>query len=205
MWRRAASRQSLQDIPMTLHTARAGTPSSAERIVRGFAIALGGSLLLAVSAKVQVPFYPVPMTLQTLVVLLLGAGLGARLAAASVALYLIEGLAGLPVFAGAVAGPLYMAGPTGGFLVGFLAAAALIGFAADRFWDRSWIRLLVSLSIGHAVIFAFGFVWLAQLIGGEKAFAAGVAPFALATILKTLLAVALVGAWRRAFRRTIRA
>src|SRR5580698_28240 len=201
MWRRAASRQSLQDIPMTLHTARAGIPSSAERIVRGFAIALGGSLLLAVSAKVQVPFYPVPMTLQTLVVLLLGAGLGAKLAAASVGLYLIEGLASLPVFAGAVAGPPYMAGPTGGFLLGFLAAAALIGFAADRFLDRSWIRLLVSLSIGHAVIFAFGFVWLAQLIGGEKAFAAGVAPFALATILKTLLAVALVGAWRRAFRR----
>jgi len=190
---------------MTLHTARAAIPSSAERITRGFAIVLGGSLLLAVSAKVQVPFYPVPMTLQTLVVLLLGAGLGARLAAASVALYLIEGLAGLPVFAGAVAGPVYMAGPTGGFLVGFLVAAALIGFAADRRWDRSWIGLLGSLTLGHAVVFAFGFLWLAQLIGAEKAFAAGVAPFALATILKTLLAVALVGAGRSAARRIGRA
>ena len=143
---------------MTLQTAPAAIPSAAERILRGFALALGGSLLLAVSAKVQVPFYPVPMTMQTLVVLLIGAALGARLAAASVALYLIEGLAGLPVFAGAVAGPLYMAGPTGGFLVGFLAAAALIGFVADRRWDRSWIRLLGSLSLGHAVVFVFGFV-----------------------------------------------
>ena len=128
--------------------------------------------------------------------LLIGATLGGRLAAAAVALYLIEGLAGLPVFAGAVAGPLYMAGPTGGYLVGFLAAAALIGYAADRRWDRSWIRLLVSLSFGHAVVFAFGFVWLSQFIGPDKAFAAGVAPFALATIVKTLLAAALVGAGR---------
>ena len=102
---------------MTLHTAPAAIRSSAERIAQGLAVALAGSLLLAVSAKVQVPFYPVPLTLQTLVVLLLGAALGARLAVASVALYLIEGLAGLPVFAGAVAGPVYMAGPTGGFLL----------------------------------------------------------------------------------------
>jgi biotin transport system substrate-specific component len=205
MLRSAASRQALQDIPMTLHTAPAAIPSSAERIVRGFALALGGSLLLAVSAKVQVPFYPVPMTLQTLVVLLLGAPLGARLSAAAVALYLVEGLAGLPVFAGAVAGPIYMAGPTGGFLVGFLVAAALIGFVADRRWDRSWIRLLASLSLGHAVVFAFGFLWLAQLVGAQKAFAAGVAPFVLATIVKTLLAVALVGAGRSALERMGRA
>jgi biotin transport system substrate-specific component len=190
---------------MTLHTAPAAILSSSERIVWGFAVALGGSLLLAVSAKVQVPFYPVPMTLQTLVVLLLGAALGARLAVGSVALYLIEGLMGLPVFAGAVAGPLYMAGPTGGFLVGFIAAAALTGFAADRRWDRSWIRLLASLCLGHAVVFAFGFLWLADLIGAEKAFAAGVAPFVLATIVKTLLAVALVGAGRSALERMGRA
>src|ERR1700722_18296125 len=172
---------------MTLLTPPAAIRSSAERIGRGLALALAGSLLLVVSAKVQVPFYPVPLTLQTLVVLLLGATLGARLAAASVALYLIEGLAGLPVFAGAVAGPVYMAGPTGGFLVGFLAAAALTGFVADQRWDRTWIRLLASLSLGHAVVFAFGFLWLAQLIGAQKGFAAGVAPCVLATIVKTVL------------------
>ncbi|MGB7974147.1 MAG: biotin transporter BioY [Roseiarcus sp.] len=190
---------------MTLQMPPAAIRASAERIAHGVAFALGGSLLLAASAKVQVPFYPVPLTLQTLVVLLLGAALGARLAAASVALYLIEGLAGLPVFAGAVAGPVYMAGPTGGFLVGFLVAAALVGFVADKRWDRSWIRLIASLSLGHAVVFAFGFLWLAHLIGAQKAFAAGVAPFALATIVKTLLAVALVGAGRSAFKRMGRA
>ena len=190
---------------MTLHTAPAAIPSSAERIGRGLAFALGGSLLLAVSAKVQVPFYPVPLTLQTLVVLLLGATLGARLAAAAVALYLVEGLAGLPVFAGAVAGPLYMAGPTGGFLVGFLVAAALIGFAADRRWDRSWIRLL---ALAQSRPRNRVRLWLSLARPAhrpEKAFAAGVAPFALATIVKTLLAVALVGAGRSALERMGRA
>jgi biotin transport system substrate-specific component len=190
---------------MTLLTPPAAIRSSAERIAQGLPLALGGSLLLVLSAKVQVPFYPVPLTLQTLVVLLLGAMLGARLAAASVALYLVEGLAGLPVFAGAVAGPVYMAGPTGGFLVGFFAAAALTGFVADRWWDRSWIRLLASLSLGHVVVFAFGFVWLTELIGAQKAFAGGVAPFALATIVKTLLAVSLVGVGRSALGRLGRA
>ncbi len=170
-------------------------------MARGAALALGGSLLLVVSAKAQVPFYPVPMTLQTLVVLLLGAALGARLAAAAVALYLIEGLAGLPVFAGALAGPVYMAGPTGGYLVGFLAAAALVGFAGDRRWDRTWLRLLGVMTLGHAIVFALGFAWLAVLIGAERAYTAGVAPFALATIVKTLLAVALVGAGRGAIER----
>ena len=164
------------------------------RLVRDAGLVLAGALALAVSAKVQVPFYPVPMTLQTLVVLVLAAAFGARLGAAAVALYLIEGLVGAPVFAGAVAGPAYMAGPTGGYLIGFLAAAALVGFLAERGWDRSWLPLVGAMTIGHAVIFAFGYAWLASLIGPDKAFALGVVPFALATIVKTLLASALVGA-----------
>jgi biotin transport system substrate-specific component len=122
------------------------------------------------------------MTLQTLVVLVLGAAFGARLAAATVALYLLEGLLGLPVFAGAVAGPAYMAGPTGGFLLGFLIAAALIGFLAERGWDRSWGRLVAAMTLGHVAIFALGFGWLAVLIGPEKAFALGIAPFAAALV-----------------------
>ncbi len=164
------------------------------RLARDGALVLAGALALAVSAKVQVPFYPVPMTLQSLVVLVLAAAYGLRLGAATVALYLVEGLLGAPVFAGAVAGPAYMAGPTGGYLAGFLAAAALIGYLADRGWDRSWPGLLAAMTIGHAVIFALGFGWLATLIGPDKAFALGVAPFALATVVKTLLAVALIGA-----------
>jgi biotin transport system substrate-specific component len=175
----------------TLWPARRNT-----RLARGAALVVGGALALVVSAKIQVPFAPVPMTLQTLVVLILGAAYGARLAAASVALYLAEGLVGLPVFAGAIAGPAYMAGPTGGFLFGFLAAAALIGALAERGWGRSWPGLLATMTLGHAIIFAFGFAWLATLIGPEKAFALGVAPFALATLVKTLLACALVrAAW----------
>jgi biotin transport system substrate-specific component len=169
-------------------------PTTRARLARDAALAVGGALALALSAKIQVPFTPVPMTLQTLVVLTLGAAFGARLAAAAVALYLLEGLLGLPVFAGAVAGPVYMMGPTGGFLLGFLVAATLIGLLAERGWDRSWARLLAAMTLGHVAIFALGFAWLAALIGPEKAFALGVAPFALATIVKTLLASALVGA-----------
>ena len=171
------------------------------RLARDAGLAIIGALALALSAKIQVPFTPVRMTLQTLVVLALGAAFGARVAAATVALYLVEGLLGLPVFAGAIAGPAYMLGPTGGFLAGFLVAATLIGLLAERGWDRSWVWLTGAMTLGHVAIFALGFAWLATLIGPEKAFALGVAPFALATIVKTLLAIALVGAgWSAAGR-----
>lgn len=160
-----------------------------------------GSGLLALSAKTQVPFYPVPMTMQTLVVLVLGAAYGWRLGAATVALYLAEGFAGLPVFAGAAAGPAYMAGPTGGFLVGFLFAAMATGFMAERGWDRSLLRVFVMMTLGHAVIFAFGLGWLANMLTFATAWAAGAAPFLWATILKTALAAALMqAAWGMASR-----
>lgn len=160
-----------------------------------------GSGLLALSAKTQVPFYPVPMTMQTLVVLVLGAAYGWRLGAATVALYLAEGLVGLPVFAGVAAGPAYMAGPTGGFLVGFLFAAMTTGFMAERGWDRSLLRVFLMMTLGHAIIFAFGLGWLSSMLGFERAFAAGAAPFLWATILKTGLAAALMqAAWGMASR-----
>lgn len=160
-----------------------------------------GTALLAASAKIQVPLPFVPMTLQTLVVLVLGAAYGWRLGGATVALYLVEGALGLPVFAGAAAGPLYMAGPTGGFLAGFLAAAVATGFMAERGWNRSPLRILAMMAIGHGVIFAFGLAWLATLMPLAKAWAVGVAPFALATLLKTALAAALMqAAWAAAGR-----
>ncbi|HEY8382885.1 MAG TPA: biotin transporter BioY [Microvirga sp.] len=161
-----------------------------------------GSALLALSAKVQVPFYPVPMTMQTLVVLVIGAAYGWRLGAATVAFYLFQGLMGLPVFAGPAAGPLYMAGPTGGFLIGFVAAAAVTGFMAERGWDRSLLRVVAMMAVGHAVLFAFGLGWLSTLMPLGKAWAVGVAPFAAATLLKTALAAALMqAAWSVASRR----
>jgi biotin transport system substrate-specific component len=167
---------------------------------RAGALVLAGTLALTLSARAQIPFWPVPMTLQSLVVLAMASALGGRLAVAAVALYLAEGALGLPVFAGAPErglGLAYMVGPTGGYLAGFLAAAALVGRAADRGWDRSAWRLLVVMSLGHALIFAFGFAWLAMLSGPGAAWTFGVAPFALATGIKTLLAAALVGgAWR---------
>ena len=170
---------------------------SAGALRRGAALAVLGALILVVSAKVQVPFYPVPMTLQTLAVLTLGALFGARLAAATVALYLGEGLIGLPVFAGAVAGPAYLMGPTAGYLVGFLLAAALVGWLAERGWTRGWPLAIAAMTLGHVVIFVAGFVWLAPALGADKAWAVGVAPFAAATLAKTLLAAALAIAARR--------
>ena len=165
-------------------------------LARAATLAIAETLVLAASAKAQVPFYPVPMTLQTLVVLVIGAAYGARLAATTLALYLAEGFVGLPVFAGALAGPGYLAGPTAGYLAGFVAAAALIGWLAESGWDRAWPRLIGAMAIGHVVIFAFGFAWLALALGAENAWAAGVAPFYAATLVKTLLAAALIrAAW----------
>ena len=178
----------------------AGDMTATARAMRFAALAIAGALALTLSAKAQVPFYPVPLTLQALVVLVLGACFGLRLSVASVGLYLLEGAAGLPVFAGTPEkgiGLLYMMGPTGGFLVGFLAAVAFIGYCADKGWDRSLFRQFAILSGGHVLLFAFGFVWLAHLIGAEKAYALGVATFLLASVVKTMLATAIVpGLWK---------
>jgi biotin transport system substrate-specific component len=155
----------------------------------------GGSLALAVSAKTQVPFWPVPMTMQSLVVLLIGIAYGWRLAAATVGAYLVEGLAGLPVFAGATAGPAYMAGPTAGYLLGFLLAATAIGWLAERGWDRNVWRASAAMTLGHGLLFVPGVLWLAVLFGWDKAVAVGLTPFIAATVVKTALGVALVAAF----------
>ena len=174
-------------------------PGSRGTALRAVALMLIGSALLTLSAKVQVPFIPVPMTMQTLVVLVLGAAYGWRLGGATVLLYLVEGALGLPVFANTppvVAGPYYFAGPTGGFLVGFLVAAVATGLLAERGWDRSLVRVAALMAIGHALIFAFGLAWLSALFGPAKAWAVGAAPFMLATLLKTALAAAIMqAAW----------
>ena len=177
------------------------SPAGLPRAAQAALVVAVGSGLLAVSAKVQVPLWPVPMTLQTLVVLVLGAACGWRLGTAAVAAYLIEGALGLPVFAGPAAGPLYLAGPTGGFLLGFLPAAALVGWLAERGFDRTLPRALAAMALGHAVIFAVGLAGLSLAVGPAKAWALGAAPFALATVLKTALAAAAMRAgWRLAAR-----
>jgi len=162
-----------------------------------------GSALLAISAKVQVPFYPVPMTLQSMVIMVLGMAYGSRLAAATVLLYLAEGLAGLPVFAGAGAGPAYMMGPTAGYLVGFVVAAFVIGWLAERGWDRTPVKAVTAMAIGHALLFVPGVAWLAVLFGMDKAIAVGLTPFLAASLLKTALGAALMqAAWKVVARRS---
>jgi len=122
-----------------------------------------------------------------------------------VLLYLAEGAVGLPVFASTPErgiGLAYMFGLTGGYLIGFAVAAALIGWLCERGWDRTFAWLLAAMFLGHIIILAYGMTWLASQIGFEKAWAFGIAPFYLATILKTLLGAAFIkGAWTFAERR----
>jgi biotin transport system substrate-specific component len=152
------------------------------------AIVVAGSLFMAAMTQVSVPFYPVPVTLQTLAVMLIGVTFGFRMATATLALYLVEGAVGLPVFSGFGFGLAKLAGPTGGYLAGFLVAAAVMGFAADRGITRSWFGMIATLLVGEVILMAMGFSWLASLIGTEKAWSAGVVPFIIGDIIKLGLA-----------------
>jgi biotin transport system substrate-specific component len=176
-------------------------PAAERPLVRQAVLAVLGSLLLWASAKVQVPMWPVPMTMQSFVVLVIGMAYGARLGAATVALYLVEGAAGLPVFAGTPErgiGLAYMMGPTGGFLVGFLIVAWLMGWLAERGWDRTLPRTVAALAVGTVLLFVPGVVWLAVLIGWSKAIAAGLTPFLAGSVVKLAVAAALLPAASRA-------
>ncbi len=156
---------------------------------RALAVGSGlvGAALLAASAHVRLPFWPVPMTMQSFVVLLLGVAYGPRLAAASTLAYLAMGAIGLPVFAGSPG----LLGPTGGYLAGFLVAATLAGFTFERWPPRSAAAAFVLLLAADAALFACGFAWLASLIGPTRALAVGVIPFLPAEIFKLMLATAL--------------
>jgi biotin transport system substrate-specific component len=143
------------------------------------------------------------MTLQTLVVLVIGAAYGWRLGVATVMAYLAEGAIGLPVFAGPVGGLAPFMGPTGGYLVGFVAAAFIVGWLSERGWDRSAPLLFVAMGLGHIVILAAGFAWLAfgMKLGPEKAWLVGIAPFVAASVIKNALGAAAVPAIRRMLDR----
>ena len=169
--------------------------------VRNVVLAVAGSLALWASAKVQVPLYPVPMTMQTFVVLVIGSAYGWRLGAATVMLYLAEGAMGLPVFAGTPAkgiGLAYMMGPTGGYLVGLVVAAAVCGWLAARGWDRRVATTAASMLVGTVVYYTFGLAWLGVVIGFDKpVLALGLVPFLLGDAVKlALAAVLLPQAWR---------
>jgi len=164
--------------------------------VRGVTVVLVGSLLLTASAKLSIPFFPVPMTLQTLVVLCLGMVLGPRLGAAAVLAYLAQGAMGLPVFAGTPEkgiGIAYMLQHTGGYLIGFVVAAFVVGLLAQRRWDRSMVTTVAAMLIGNAIIYALGLFWLGSLIGWDKpVIALGMTPYLLGDFAKILIAAALL-------------
>jgi biotin transport system substrate-specific component len=163
------------------------------------ALVLAGSALIALSARVAIPlpFSPVPVTGQTFAVLLVGAALGRWRGAAAVLAYLAEGAAGLPVFAGAHAGPAVLLGPTGGYLFGFVPGAWLCGLLAERGWDRRVGSTILSMILGNVAIFAVALPWLARYVGSSNVWALGFWPFIPGDVVKIgLAAAALPLAWK---------
>lgn len=158
-------------------------------------LVLAASWLLAISAQFSfnLPFSPVPITGQTLVVLLLGALLGKNRGAAAVGLYLFQGAIGLPVFAGGKSGFITLAGPTGGYLVGFIAAAYVVGILMELRYDKSLIYLGFSMLIGNIFIYIFGLFWLVQFVSEAQAFQMGLMPFIVGDILKILVGAIVLG------------
>lgn len=170
-------------------------------VARNAILLVLGSALLWASAKIQIPFYPVPMTMQTFVVITLGMAYGWRLGAATLGLYLLEGAFGLPVFAGTPEkgiGLAYIAGPTGGYLLGFLLAAAACGRLAERGWDRSMVKTAAAMLVGNVLIYVPGLLWLGTVVGWDKPVLAwGLTPFLLGDLTKLALAVAVLPAiWK---------
>jgi biotin transport system substrate-specific component len=158
------------------------------KIIKSVFLALVGTVLLAISSKIKIPFYPVPMTMQTLVILVLGILLGWKLGLATVALYLFEGIIGLPVFSGSPEkgiGLIYFTGPTMGYLIGFLLA---VYFAGKFDFKGSFFTKFLQLVFSVSFIYILGILWLGILIGwGKPLFQLGVQPFLLAELFKILI------------------
>ena len=180
-------------------------PSSAiPAAARGLLLMLAGSAFIALSAQVTVPMWPVPMTGQTFAVLLVGAAYGWRLGGATLLLYMGEGVIGIPVFAKAAFGPAVILGPTGGYIMGFVLAAAVVGYLAERGWDRSVWRTALAMLAGNLVIYLFGLPWLAAYLAGvgneqplQAAITFGLVPFLVGDGLKLALAACLLPvAWK---------
>ena len=158
------------------------------KIIKSVFISLIGTILLAISSKIKIPFYPVPMTMQTLMVLFLGVALGWKLGVATVSLYLFEGIIGLPVFSGSPekgVGIVYFSGPTMGYLIGFLFTVFFAGFFK---FNKNLLVKFIQLIFSVSFIYIFGIFWLGSLIGWEKPlFQLGVQPFLLAELFKILI------------------
>jgi biotin transport system substrate-specific component len=171
-------------------------------VVRDLGLTIGGAALTAFAAQIQIPWQPVPFTMQTLVVMLCGLGLGARLGFMSQIVYLAVGLAGAPIFAGGKFGPLVVFGPTGGFLVAFPIAAGLLGWMSDRGWTKSVLGSAAALASGTTLTLGLGTLWLSHFLGLHAAFLAGAAPFLAIEAAKAAVAIPLAPlAWKFVGRR----
>ncbi|RWQ25303.1 biotin transporter BioY [Mesorhizobium sp.] len=171
--------------------------NGAARLATQLFLAIAGTLVLTLSAKTKVMLGPVDISMQTLAVLLIAAASGMRLGVATLLLYMAEGAMGFPVFQSTPEkglGIAYMLGSTGGYLAGFVVMAAIVGWAADRGWDRHPIKLFNAMLVGEVVMMAMGFAWLALLIGPEKSWQFGVVPFIVGDLIKVALAASLVPA-----------
>jgi len=177
-------------------------PAAAQRyvgVLYDVMLVIVGSAFIALLSQVAIPlpFSPVPLTGQTFAVLLVGALLGGRRGGLSVILYLLEGVAGLPVFAGGAFGLARLVGPTGGYLVGFVVAAYVVGLLAQRGWDRRIWSTALAMLVGNTVIYASGLTWLAHFVGAQHVFSLGLVPFVPGDLIKLILAaVALPAGWR---------
>jgi len=165
--------------------------SGTTSFIKNILLILFGSFLLAVSSKVQVPFWPVPMTMQTFVVFLIGMSYGWKLSFFTLAAYIAEGALGLPVFATG-AGLAYLVGPTAGYIYGMLLASMLIGVLSEKGFSNTYFLSLVSLLIGSLIIFTLGVGYLGSIIGYDKAISFGLLPFIPSELFKIALAVALI-------------
>jgi biotin transport system substrate-specific component len=175
------------------------------RLVSQIGLVMLGTLVIALSAKIKVPLGPVDMSMQTLAILVIAGFFGRKLAVLTILLYLAEGLAGLPVFQGTPekgVGLAYMVGPTAGYLAGFIAMAAITGWAVDQGYARRPVMLLMAMLTAEIAMLAGGMLWLAILFGLERAFMLGVGPFILTDLVKVVLAAAILAA---ATGRTARA
>lgn len=178
--------------------ARAAFPQTG--LTRDLLLVLGGAALVALAAQLELPLRPVPLTLQTLAVLLVGAALGSRRGALSLLSYLAAAALGLPVLSGGAGGLARLLGPTGGYLLGFVLAAGLVGWLVQRFGsDRSVGGTALAMLAGNVLIYLPGLAWLAHVTGlhGQSLLAAGLVPFLLGDALKLGLAALLLPlAWR---------
>ena len=156
-------------------------------------LSLAGSALIAICAQVSVPFYPVPVTMHTFAVILIGLTYGWRLGGITLALYLVEGAIGLPVFAGGKGGMIVLMGPTAGYLYGFFLASVACGWFAERGFDRSYFKMIVPLLAGNVLLYTSGLIWLGNFIGWDKPILdLGLYPFIPGDLLKIALAAVLL-------------